>query len=158
MKCLPTNITALEDPCSIFVLTKETKITRGPTINVSNPPPGFMIQMDFLFFNVESIRGFTSTFVDIYSANSYPFGFESTSKRPPLGILKILVTILRDKYKKFSFIQLDEYGALARSSGFIRTCHNMNIIVQTTGGDASSINGKCESQRRNFIIPQDLFY
>ena len=27
----------------------------------------------------------------------------------------------------------------------MKTCHNMNIIVQTTGGDASSINGKSES-------------
>ena len=37
---------------------------------------------------------------------------------------------------------MDEYGALARSSGFMRTCHNMNIIVQTTGEYASSPNGK----------------
>ena len=26
----------------------------------------------------------------------------------------------------------------------MRTCHNMNIIVQTTGGYASSLNGKSE--------------
>ena len=26
----------------------------------------------------------------------------------------------------------------------MRTCHNMNITVQTTGGDASSLNGKSE--------------
>ena len=39
---------------------------------------------------------------------------------------------------------MDEDGALARSSEFMRTRHNMNIIVQTTGGYASSINGKSE--------------
>ena len=28
------------------------------------------------------------------------------------------------------------------------TCHNMNIIVQTTGGDASSLNGKSKSPNK----------
>ena len=44
--------------------------------------------------------------------------------------------------KKVAFIRVDEDGALPRSSEFMRTCHKMNIIVQTTGGDASSLNGK----------------
>ena len=43
------------------------------------------------------------------------------------------------------FIIVDEYGALARSSEFTKTCHNTNIIVHTTGEDASYINGKSES-------------
>ena len=30
------------------------------------------------------------------------------------------------------------------SSEFMSTCHNMNIIVQNTGGDESSLNGKIE--------------
>ena len=46
--------------------------------------------------------------------------------------------------KKVVFILVDEDGALTRSSEFINTCHNMNIIVQTTSGDASSLNGKIE--------------
>ena len=100
--------------------------------------------MDFSFFNVESIRGFTSTFVDICSATSYLFGFSSISKRPPLDILKFLVATLRNQDKKVAFIAVDEYGALARSFEFMKTCHNMNIIVQTSGGDASSLNGKSE--------------
>ena len=107
-----------------------------------------MLQMDFAFFNVESIRGFTSTFVDICSATSYPFGFPSRSKRPPLDILKFLVTTLRNQDKKVAFIRVDEDGALARSSEYMRTCHNMNIIVQTTGGDDSSLNGKSESPNK----------
>ena len=107
-----------------------------------------MLQMDFAFFNVESIRGFTSTFVAVCSATSYPFGFPSRSKRPPLDILKFLVTTLRNQDKKVAFIRVDEDGALARSSEFMRTCHKMNIIVQTTGGDASSLNGKSESPNK----------
>ena len=38
--------------------------------------------------------------------------------------------------KKVSFIRVDEDGALERYSESMNTCHNMNIIVQTTGGYA----------------------
>ena len=106
------------------------------------PPPGFMIHMYSAFFNVKSICGFTSTFVYICSATSYPFGFTPRSRRPPLDILKVLATKLSNQDKKFSFIQIYEDRALAISSGFTKMCHNTNIIVQNTGGDASSLNGK----------------
>ena len=59
---LPENIPGLEEPYPIYILTKATKIPRVPTTDVSNPPPGFMLQIDFAFFNVESICGFTSIF------------------------------------------------------------------------------------------------
>ena len=98
--------------------------------------------MDFAFFNAERIRGFTSTFVAICSTTSYPFGFPYRIKRPTLDILKFLVTALRNQDKKVAFIRVDEYGAIAKSSNLLRTCHNINIIVQTTGGDSSSLNGK----------------
>ena len=65
MEGIPENLPELEDPCPIYLLTKATKISRGPTTDVSKFAPGFMLQMDFEFFNVESIRGFTSTFVAI---------------------------------------------------------------------------------------------
>ena len=125
-------------------MTKITKITRGPTTYVSKWPPGFMLQMNFSFFNVETIHGFTSIFVAICSATSYPFGFPSRKKRQHLDILKLLVTTLRNHDNKFSFIRFDEDGAPARSSQLMNTCHNMNIIVHTTGGDSSSLNGKSE--------------
>ena len=101
-----------------------------------------MLQMDFEFFNVKIIRGFTSNFVAICSATSYPFGFPSRSKRPPLDILTFLVATLRNQDKKVTFIRVDEDGELARSAEFMSTCHNINIIVHNTGGDAYPINGK----------------
>ena len=59
MKGLPTNIPDLEDPFPIFLLTKVTKIFKGLTIEVSKVTPGFMLQMDFVFFNVEKSVGLT---------------------------------------------------------------------------------------------------
>ena len=69
----PKNLLDLEDPCPIFFLIKANKIPRGPTVDVSKFSPGFMLQMYFSFFNVESICGFTSTFAAICSDTSPPF-------------------------------------------------------------------------------------
>ena len=55
MEGLPENIPELGDPCPICLITTATKINRGPTTDVSNFSPGFMLHMDFAFFNVEII-------------------------------------------------------------------------------------------------------
>ena len=80
----------------------------------------------------------------ICSATSYPFGFSYKRKILSLDILNCFVTKLSNQGNRVSFLQVGRYVSLALFSEFIRACHNMNIIVQTTGGDASSINGKTE--------------
>ena len=82
--------------------------------------------------------------MDICSSTSHPFGFTPRKKLPPLDILKFLVTKLRHQDKKVAFIRVDEGGELSRSSESMKKCHNMNIIVQTIGVDASNINGSIE--------------
>ena len=84
----------------------------------------------------------------IYSTTSYPFGIPSRIKHPLLEIPKCLVTTLRNQDKKVAFIQVDEDRALERSSDLMKACHRMNIIVQTTGGDASSRNGTRKIQNK----------
>ena len=68
MEGLSKNLHDLEEPCPICLLAKATKITRSTTMDVSKISPGFMLQIYFSFFNVESIHGFTSIFVAICSA------------------------------------------------------------------------------------------
>ena len=111
-----------------------------------------MLHINFSFFNVESIREFTSIFLGVCSDTSYPFGFPSRSKRPPLEIINFLVTALINQDKKVSFVVVDADGALTRSSSFMKTCHNMNIIVQTKREDSYSLNGKGEDQIKHRII------
>ena len=94
----------LEEAFPVYLLAKETKITRGPTTDVLKFAPGFMLQMDFASFNVENIRGFTSTSVDICSATSYHFGFKYRRKCPPFDILKFLVTTLMNYDMNFALI------------------------------------------------------
>ena len=104
--------------------------------------------MGFAFFNVEIIRWFTSTVVDMYYATSHPFGFLSRSKRVHFKIIRFIVAILRNQDNKFALIQVDEDGSLSRSYEYMNTCHNMKIIVQTTGGYESTLNGKSESPNK----------
>ena len=54
------------------------------------------------------------------------------------------MTKFRNQDREVAFIQVDEDVALERYSEFTKTCYNINIIVQTTGGDASSLNVKTE--------------
>ena len=84
----------------------------------------------------------------VLSATSSPFGFPYRSKRPPIDILKFLVTTLRNQDKKFTFIRVNKDGNLERSSKFMQTCHNMNIIVNTTCVDAYFLNVKSESTNK----------
>ena len=58
---------------------------------------------------------------------------------------------MRNQDKKVAFISVDEYVALERSYEFMKTCHNMNIIVQTTGGDASSLNVKSKIPNNTLV-------
>ena len=78
----------------------------------------------------------------ICSDDSYPFVFPPKSKRPPLDILKYIVTKLSNKEKEFAFMLVYEDGALERSSEFMNKFHIINIIVQTTDGDVFYLNGK----------------
>ena len=82
-----TNITDLEEPFTCFLLTKATILSRGNTVDISNFSFQFMLQIDFYFFNIESIRGFNSNFIEICSSTSYTFGFPSRIKSPHTNTL-----------------------------------------------------------------------
>ena len=156
IKGIPKNLPDLLEPCPIFLLTTATKIPIGPTIDVSKFSHGFMLQRNFKFFIVEIICGFISTFLHICYDAPYPFWFFFRSKRPPLDIFKFLVATLSNQYNKVTFIRLDEYSALSRSSEPMRTCHNMIIIFQNIGEDYSSLNG--ESIIRNKTLYNITIY
>ena len=64
---------------------------------------------------------------------------------------------MRNYDKKVEFLLADEDGALSRSSEFMKTCHNMNTIVQTAGLYVSSINGKIEIHNKTLAnITRDI--
>ena len=50
-------------------------------------PPGSCLCMDFVFYDMESIRGFTSVLDIMFISTRYPKIFLTRSKRPPLDAL-----------------------------------------------------------------------
>ena len=137
MEGLPENLPKMEEPRPICLLTNATNTPRGLTTDFLNLPLGSCFRLILRFSLLKA-----SVVVDICFATSYHFGFSSINKCPPLDKLKYVVTTLRNQDNKLAFIQVDKDEELARSSEFMKTCHRINIIVQTVGVDASSLNGK----------------
>ena len=73
-----------------------------------------------------------------------PLWIISKIKRPSIDILKFLVAKKTNQDIKVAFILVGENGALEKSSESMETCRNMNVTLQNTGGDVSSLNGKNE--------------
>ena len=96
MEGINTKLKKLEEPCEIYLLTKETRTPRVTTTDLSKHFPVFTDKTVFCFFNVEGIHGFTSTSFAICFSTSYKFGFLSKNKTPPLDTLKFLVITLRN--------------------------------------------------------------
>ena len=104
IKGLPMNFTDLEEPFSICIFNKATKITKVTNIDVSKFSTRFMLQMYFSFFNVEIICGFTSNVLAVYFDTSYPYGFPSRITCLPIDKIKFLVNTLINQDKKVSFV------------------------------------------------------
>jgi hypothetical protein len=100
---LPKTFQALRTDCPICIATKGKRIPRNPTADVPLPP-GTRLHMDFTFFNVTSIRKFTSCFTIVDATSSYPWGFPTRSKRPPISTLRWFISVLRTMGKNPLYI------------------------------------------------------
>ena len=134
--------------CWICNLTKPTRLPRGNLIDKSNQPPFFRTCWDFQFFNVTSIRGFTSALTVVCESTSYPFAIPCRSRAPPADIFRYVIRTIRSLGYAPIFIRVDRDGALAQSAEFCMVVTSENCILETTGGGNSSNNGMAEVQNR----------
>ena len=79
-----------------------------------------------------------------YATTSHLFGYPTSSKRPPLQLIKTLIQFYRQNGYKRSIFRVGECGELSRSADFMQLCIYHEVIFETTGGYASLINGKLE--------------
>ena len=135
--------------CHICALRKATKLHRGKPVDKSNLRPFERLHMDYEFFGVESIRGFSAGLNITCAATSYTMCFPTPSRSPPVILVKYIVSVLRNMGYKVIFIRVDEDGALAQSTEFCRMIqHDIKCLLETTGGGNSNNNGI--SERSNF--------
>lgn len=144
----PATFTKFLCECDVCHKMKPLKVPKGPTTNVSIYENFMCLHMDFQFFGVKSLRGFTTALTIVCAHSSYPFAFPLKSKTPPLDVVKWFIMTVRKMGYKALFIRVDEDKALAGSSEFNKLLIEMNCILQTTGGGNSENNGKVERSHR----------
>jgi len=146
---LPPHIRELTHPCPLCLKCKLTRIPRNPPLPVGSIKPGQMLQLDFAFLNEASIRGFTSYLSCDCVSTKYSFKFCTRSKRAPVDIIRWIVTTLSQQGKTVNFVRFDEGGELARSHEISKMLvEEYKILMQTTGGYASHLNGVTERGHR----------
>ena len=148
---IPSNlhgIAGFDCTCWICQLRKAVRVPRGKLVDTTNFSPFQCLHVDFSFFTMKSIRGFTCGLDVACAATSYPFAFPTKSKVPPIDILRWLMSSLRSLGHVINFIRVDEGGELANSSVFAEFVFKNNCILQTTGGGNSTNNGIVERGNR----------
>jgi hypothetical protein len=74
--------------------------------------------------------------------------FCTSNKRATIKILSYFFSIMKKENKILHTIRVDEDGAPARSYEFTDLLTQHSIILETTGGHASFLNGKVERPNR----------
>ena len=104
--------------------------------------PGFMLQIDFYFLVLKSSVDLPRLWWIYVLLLHTPFVFRTKKNVQLLAYLNYLSPHSGIRIIKLHSCEVVENGALEISYGFMRVYHNINIIFQTIGGDASSLNWK----------------
>ena len=64
-----------------------TTINKGTTVDTSNLQPGELVHMEFEFYHVTSICGFTSMLTVVYANNIMLWILPISPKRAPIRII-----------------------------------------------------------------------
>ncbi len=134
--------------CPICLLTNATKVPRNLYRHKEHYQPGEYFCLDYSFWNVTSIRGFTSILSAICAKTRYSFAFPTRNKRPPLATIKWFINTLRRQGYPVLYIQTDEGGELGRSTDFLKLLTDNDCVYIGTGKSGSSLNGIVERPNR----------
>ena len=108
--------------------------------------------MDFVFYDIESVRGHTTVLGIICLSTRYPFSFLRRRKRPPLDVLQYLFNVLKARKRSVRRIRVDEDGSLAHSYEFNLLLIKNDIQLETTGGYGSKLNKIIERPNREYHV------
>ena len=98
--------------------------------------------MDFYFYNVTYVRGFTSILTVVCENNIMMWLFPAASKQSHVHIIRFIITTFKNEQHPCKFLRVDEYVDLSNSTDITNLLVDpFKISMETTGGDASCING-----------------
>ena len=101
-------------PCTMCYTAKTTTPTKGTTIDTNNIQPGELIHMDFDFYNVISIRGFTSMITVVCAKTITIWVFHTASKRDPVHIIFFILTTLKNEQHPYKRVRVYEDGSMEK--------------------------------------------
>ena len=118
---------------------------KGTTIDTTNLQPGELIHMEFSFYNMTSIQGFTSMITVMFAQTIMIWVFLNATKRSPVIKIRFIVTKLKNKKHTCRHVRVDVDGNLEKSTDVTKLLvYDLIIAMETAGGDASWINRKNE--------------
>ena len=118
-------------------------INKVTTVDISNFQPGECIHVEFSFYNVTSLHGFTFMLTVVCEKTIIIWILPTVSKRAPVCIIRFILTTLMNEKHPCKLIRVDEDSVLENSTDVTKLLvDDFKISMETTGGDASWINGK----------------
>jgi hypothetical protein len=132
--------------CPLCMSEKTVSLSRGNLQVLTFLPIGARIQMDFGFYKIPSIRGFTCFLVIVESRTSHRWAYCRRSKHPPIELCLWFIRMIR-RLLGFSIavVRTDGGGELWGSNDFRRRLfEEAQVLVEPTGGENSAANGKAE--------------
>jgi hypothetical protein len=133
--------------CPLCMQEKTKSLPRQVSTFTTLLPTGARIQMDFGFYQIDSIRGLRSFLMCIESRASYRWAYLRRNKKPPIKLIVWFIKYLR-RYFGFSVcvIRTDGGGELWGSQLLRKTLSEMEppVLMEPTGAETSSANGKAE--------------
>lgn len=146
---LPCKLAPLPGRCPICDAARMTKVPRVKLKDHSSLPIGTRFHLDWAFWNVASIRGFTATLIVIEATTRYVWVFNSRSKSAPIDICLYFFNQLKSQGYPCIRLRCDEDGGLVNSTEFCKIMYkDLGMTLESTGGYESTINGTAETPIR----------
>lgn len=144
-----TTLADLPFRCPICDASGATLKRRGRLEDTSKLPVGTRFHIDFTFWNKVSIRGFHASLTIVEATSRNLWFFPCRHKNPPIDLCLFFFGWLRRHGVPVLQIRCDEDGAFIRSTEFCKMMlDSLGVAIQSTGGYASTINGKAESPQK----------
>ena len=87
-------------------------INKGKTVETSKLQPGELVLTEFAFYNVTSIRGFTSMLTVVYAKTRMLWVFPTASKRVHVRIICFILATLMNEQHPCKRVRVDEDSEL----------------------------------------------
>ena len=132
-----------KSPCTICYTSKIRTSNKGTTVENSNLQPGDIVHMNSPFYNVTSIRGFTSTPTVVYANTRMLCVFPTAFKIAPVRIIRFILTTLMNEQHPCKRVRVDKDIALTNSTDVTNLLiDEFKTSMENTGGYASWLKRK----------------